>query len=142
MAFDKLISLIKEYKDDRESVYNTWFVNGQARLTAFRAIRTGVKRVIEEIRCDTFGTDFKGSSLEVVLNSIIEQKQVFTGAAHAFYWKPKLRIPDIYENIENKRAFGTFLEGCLGATGETEVLHEILKLSKKNIKGLGPAAQT
>ena len=140
MAFDGLIPLIKGYKDDGESVYSTWFVNGQERLAAFRAIRTGVKRVIDEIKNDAFGNDFKGSSLEVVLNSITEQKQVFTGAAHAFYWKPKLRIPDIYENIENKKAFGSFLEGCLAASGESEVLHEILKLSKKNIKGLGPAA--
>jgi hypothetical protein len=37
-----------------------------------------------------------------------EQKQVFEGAAHPFYWKPKLRIPDIYENEENKRTFGRF----------------------------------
>ncbi len=140
MAFEELIPLIKRYKDDGESVYSTWFVNGQERLAAFRAIRAGVKRVIDEIKNDSFGNDFKGSSLEIVLNSITEQKQVFTGAAHAFYWKPKLRIPDIYENIENKKAFGSFLEGCLGASGEPEVLHEILKLSKKDIKGLGPAA--
>jgi type II restriction enzyme len=140
MAFEELIPLIKKYRDDAESVYSTWFVNGQERLAAFRAIGAGVKRVIDEIKSDTFGNDFKGSSLEVVLNSITEQKQVFMGAAHAFYWKPKLRIPDIYENTENKRAFGSFLEGCLGASSESEVLHEILKLSKKDIKGLGPAA--
>lgn len=57
----------------------------------------GVKQVIDDIKNNSFGNDFKGSSLELVLNSITEQKQVFIGAAHPFYWKPKLRIPDIYE---------------------------------------------
>ncbi|MBI5588110.1 MAG: hypothetical protein HY889_07070 [Deltaproteobacteria bacterium] len=81
MAFEALIPLVERYKADRESVYNTWFVNGQERLGAFMAIKTGVKQVIDEIRTCTFGNDFKGSSLEVVLNSITEQKQVFKGAS-------------------------------------------------------------
>ena len=38
-----LIELIKRYKGDAESVYNTWFVNGAERMKAFRAIRCGVK---------------------------------------------------------------------------------------------------
>lgn len=38
------------------------------------------------------------TSLETVLNSIAEQRQVFKGADHAFMWKPKLRIPDICES--------------------------------------------
>ncbi|WP_277613997.1 hypothetical protein [Neobacillus muris] len=41
----------------------------------------------------------------MVITAISEQKQVFEGAAHAFYWKPKLRIPDIYENSQNQKAF-------------------------------------
>lgn len=140
MSFDTLIPVIERYKADKESVYNTWFIEGKERLSAFRAIRTGVKQVIEEIKTNTFGNDFKGSSLEVVLNSITEQKQVFRGASHPFFWKPKLRIPDIYENEENKRAFGQFLDACLCACKEEHILSEILKLSGRNIKGLGPAA--
>jgi hypothetical protein len=31
---------------------------------------------------------------------------IFKGADHAFMWKPKLRIPDIYESPDNQRAFG------------------------------------
>jgi len=73
-----------------------------ARLKAFGAIRRGVEQVINDIKGGIFPTDFKGSSLEVVLNAITEQNQVFEGAAHPFYWKPKLRIPDIYENDTNK----------------------------------------
>jgi len=64
---------------------------------------------------------------------------VFEGAAHAFYWKPKLRIPDIYENEANKCAFGQFLEKCLQATRDDQLIREILKLSARDIKGLGPA---
>lgn len=76
-------------------MYNTWFVDSPDRLKAFRAIRRGVLQVIQEIKEGQFGNDFKGSSLEAVLSSITEQKQVFVGAAHPFYWKPKLRIPDL-----------------------------------------------
>ncbi len=97
-----LQGLIEKYKSDQESVFNTWFINNDDRLKAFRSIRRGVSDVIQDIKTGSFGNDFKGSSLEFVLNCITEQKQVFIGAAHAFYWKPKLRIPDIYENDDNK----------------------------------------
>jgi type II restriction enzyme len=89
-----LIELINRYKDDAESVYKTWFVNGAERMKAFRAIRRGVKDTVDAIAAGTFGNDFKGSPLEFVLTAITEQKQVFEGAAHPFYWKPKLRIPN------------------------------------------------
>jgi len=135
----QLVELLDRYKSDKESVYNTWFINSDERLKAFRSIRRGVKEVIQDIKDGQFGNDYKESSLEFVLNCIIEQKQVFIGAAHAFYWKPKLRIPDIYENEENKRAFGQFLDNCLNATREEQILKEIIYLDQRNIKGLGPA---
>jgi type II restriction enzyme len=131
--------LIAQYKGDKESVYNTWFINNEDRLKAFRSIRRGVMQVIEDIKCKRFPNDFKGSSLEFVLTCITEQKQVFEGAAHPFYWKPKLRIPDIYENEANKQAFGEFLENCLIAKSEDQLLREIFRLDAVKIKGLGPA---
>ncbi len=134
-----LTSLIAHYKSDPESVYNTWFVGGEARMKAFRAIRRGVRDAVESIAAGIFGNDFKGSPLEVVLNAITEQKQVFEGAAHPFFWKPKLRIPDIYENEANKQKFGAFLDACLNATREDQVLNEISRLAAAQIKGLGPS---
>lgn len=131
--------LIQQYKADKESVYNTWFINNEERLKAFRSIRRGVMQVIEDIKCKRFPNDFKGSSLEFVLSVITEQKQVFEGASHPFYWKPKLRIPDIYENEANKQAFGQFLENCLNAKTEDQIIKEIIKLDALKIKGLGPA---
>lgn len=139
MIDSRFNELIKRYKADPESVYNTWFIHNEARLKAFRTIRRGVIEIVNSIKNNTFGNDFKGSPLEFVLNSITEQKQVFVGAAHPFYWKPKLRIPDIYENEENKRAFGEFLGSCLSATNEDRLIKEIIKLDGYNIKGLGPA---
>lgn len=130
---------ILRYKQDSDSVYHTWFINNEDRLKAFRSIRRGVGQVVEDVRNGTFGNDFKGSSLEFVLNAITEQKQVFEGAAHPFYWKPKLRIPDIYENESNKRAFGQFLDNCLNAKSADQLLKEIIKLDSLKIKGLGPA---
>jgi len=134
-----LKSIIDKYKKDEESVYNSWFVNNDERLKAFRSIRRGVIDVIQDIKNGSFGNDFKGSSLEFVLNCITEQKQVFKGASHPFYWKPKLRIPDIYENEENKIAFGQFLEKCINATKEDQIIKEIIHLDQRKIKGLGPA---
>ncbi|MDD7793305.1 hypothetical protein [Clostridium sp. 'White wine YQ'] len=134
-----LSTLVKAYKNDLESVYNTWFIENETRMKAFRSIRRGVISVIESIKNNTFGNDFKGSPLEFVLNSITEQKQIFQGAAHPFYWKPKLRIPDIYENERNKKIFGEFLESCLSATSSEKLIKEIIKLDSYKIKGLGPA---
>ena len=131
--------LIQQYKADSKSVYNTWFINNEELLKAFRSIRRGVQQVVKDIKAGSFGNDFKGTSLEFVLSVINEQKQLFQGAAHPFYWKPKLRIPDIYEHEDNKRAFGQFLESCLAATTEQQLLREIDILDRRKIKGLGPA---
>lgn len=134
-----LSPIIQQYKFDKESVYNTWFINNEERLKAFRSIRRGVMQVIGDIKTRKFPNDFKGSSLEFVLTCITEQKQVFEGASHPFFWKPKLRIPDIYENETNKQAFGQFLENCLNAKNEEQIIREIIRLDELKIKGLGPA---
>ena len=107
---DNLSNIILQYKADKQSVFNTWFINNDERLKAFRSIRRGVLQVIDDVKFNTFPNDFKNSSLEFVLSCIAEQKQVFAGVAHPFYWKPKLRITDIYEHGENKTAFAQFLD--------------------------------
>ncbi len=134
-----LLPVAQAYKLDPESVYNTWFVSSDERIKAFRSIRRGVATIIDDIKQHRFPNDFKGSSLEFVLACISEQKQVFEGAAHPFYWKPKLRIPDIYENESNKQAFGEFLHICLRNTDVRSLEKEVLKLAGKCIKGLGPS---
>lgn len=131
--------IIQIFKGDSESVYHTWFLNNDDRLKAFRSIRKSLAKVVNEMEAGTFGNDFKGSSLETVITAISEQKQVFEGAAHAFFWKPKLRIPDIYENEANKRAFGRFLKACMETTMEEQLCKEIHTLEAGKIKGLGPA---
>lgn len=137
MNIEQIIN--NEYKLDLESVYQTWFLNNGERLKAFRTIKNGINSVVKDIEVGQFGNDFKGSSLETVVTAIAEQKQVFEGAAHAFFWKPKLRIPDIYENDQNKLAFGRFLKACSSATNEKQIIEEIVKLDQRKIKGLGPA---
>ncbi len=136
---DRIQELVRRYKGDPESVYNTWFIHNDARLKAFRSIRRGVATVVSDIQQGCFPNDFKGSSLEFVLHAITEQKQVFEGAAHAFYWKPKLRIPDIYEDEANQRAFGRFLDTCHGLGDERALLCAVADLESHQIKGLGPA---
>ncbi len=37
-----LKNLVQRYKTDQESVYNTWFIDNEARMKAFRSIRRGV----------------------------------------------------------------------------------------------------
>jgi type II restriction enzyme len=96
--------------------------------------------VVAEIEAGTFGNVYKGSSLETVVGSIAEQRQIFKGADHAFLWKPKLRIPDIYENRDNQLAFARFLQTCACCTNEAQVIGAIQALDREAIKGLGPAA--
>ena len=142
VATGSLSDLISQYRQDTESVYNTWFIGSDDRMKAFRSIRRGVGDTVKAISDGTFGNDFRGSPLEDVLCAITEQKQMFEGAAHPFYWKPKLRIPDIYESETNQRKFGFFLSACLNATREEQLLAEMSRLAEAGIKGLGPAAAT
>ena len=131
--------LLRHWRDDQEGTYRTWFL-WEERIKNFRSIRRGIQAVIEEIRQDQFGNAYRGSSLETVLDSIAEQRQLFKGADHAFMWKPKLRIPDIYENRVNQVAFGRFLDVCLCCSVEEHLIEAIHDLDRKKIKGLGPAA--
>ncbi|MBY0518144.1 MAG: type II restriction endonuclease [Bacteriovoracaceae bacterium] len=132
-------SLILSWKQEPGSTYNTWF-HWEERLKNFRSIRSGLLKIIDEIESDKFGRAYRDSSLETVLHSITEQKQIFKGADHAFIWKPKLRIPDIYEDRENQIAFGRFLHSCFECCKhEKDLENHVLELSEKKIKGLGPA---
>ncbi len=96
-------SLLSCRRDDHRGTYRTWFLWEQ-RLKNFRSIRRDLQAIVLEIEAETFGTTYRGSSLKTVDSAIAEQRQIFKGADHAFLWKPKLRIPDIYENPEHQRA--------------------------------------
>jgi type II restriction enzyme len=134
-----LRDLLTRWREDPGGTYRTWFLWDE-RLRNFRAIRRGIETVVGEIQAGTFGTVYKGSSLEIAVGAIAEQRQIFKGADHAFLWKPKLRIPDIYEDRENQLAFGRFLGACLCCGGEDALLAEVRRLAARKIKGLGPAA--
>ena len=134
-----LETLIARWKADPGGTYRTWFL-WEERLKNFRSIRRGIQEVVQEIEAGTFGVVYRGSSLETVVGSIAEQRQIFKGADHAFLWKPKLRIPDIYEAPEHQRAFGHFLDTCVCCSGADALVAAIKKLDERHIKGLGPAA--
>lgn len=55
------LHIIQQYKTDQESVYNTWFINNEERLKAFRSIRRGVIQVVEDIKSKTFPDNGKNS---------------------------------------------------------------------------------
>jgi type II restriction enzyme len=133
-----LATLLQAWRDDPGSTYRTWFL-WEERLKNFRSIRRGLQEVVCDIEAGTFGTQYRGSSLETVVHSVAEQRQIFKGADHAFLWKPKLRIPDIYESRENQIAFGRFLDTCACCNTETDLIAAIQRLDSKGIKGLGPA---
>ena len=135
---DALRALIARWREDVGGTYRAWFL-WEERIKNFRSIRRGLAEVVREIEAGTFGNVYKGSSLETVVGSIAEQRQMFKGADHAFLWKPKLRIPDIYENRDNQLAFGRFLNTCTCCSGEDAILSAIRQLDQRQIKGLGPA---
>ncbi|NOY90157.1 MAG: type II restriction endonuclease [Deltaproteobacteria bacterium] len=132
--------LLARWREDEAGTYKTWFL-WEERIKNFRSIRRGILSVIADIEDNTFGNVYKHSSLETVVKSIAEQRQIFRGADHAFLWKPKLRIPDIYENRENQLAFAHFLDVCTCCGGEeAKIIAAIQALDRVGIKGLGPAA--
>lgn len=135
---DRLRDLIARWRDDPSATYQTWFL-WEERLKNFRSIRLGIGQVVEEIEAGRFGVAYRGSSLETIVHSVAEQRQIFKGADHAFLWKPKLRIPDIYENPANQRAFGRLLHHCSCCTTDAEILSGIRTIDQQKIKGLGPA---
>lgn len=135
---NEIETLIEHWRADLGGTYRTWFL-WEERLKNFRSIRRGLQVVIEEIKAGTFGSAYRGSSLEIVVESIAEQRQLFAGADHAFLWKPKLRIPDIYENHEHQRAFGRFLDVCVCCQATDELIGAIQALDQRSIKGVGPA---
>ena len=135
---DFLSILIQRWRSDASGTYRSWFL-WEERLKNFRSIRRGLQAVVKEIDTGTFGRAYRGSSLETVVHSIAEQRQIFKGADHAFLWKPKLRIPDIYENDNNQRAFGRLIDTCVCCDTEQEVVDAIHSIDGMKIKGLGPA---
>lgn len=139
MNDNTLALLINKWREDPDGTYQSWFL-WPDRLKNFRSIRRGLQQVVSEMNSGRFGSQYKGSSLETVVKSIAEQRQIFKGADHAFLWKPKLRIPDIYESRENQLAFAAFLDTCACCNGEKQLLAAIRRLDERRIKGLGPAA--
>ena len=118
-------------RDERPgATYRSWFL-WEERLKNFRTIRRGILEVVREIEQGTFGTAYRDSLLETVVGSIASQRQIFKGADHAFLWKPKLRIPDIYESRENQLAFAEFLDTCACCNGEKQVLTAIRTISQR-----------
>lgn len=135
---EHLQPLIERWKSDTHSTYSSWFLWDE-RLKNFRSIRRGISQVVMEIKDGSFGNAYRDSSLETVVHSIAEQRQLFKGADHAFIWKPKLRIPDIYENRENQLAFAHLLNTCHCCDTADQVLAAIRQIDSHGIKGLGPA---
>lgn len=131
-------ALIDRWKADPHATYRTWFL-WEERLKNFRSIRRGIGQIVREIERGSFGNVYRGSTLETVVSSIAEQRQIFKGADHAFLWKPKLRIPDIYENAENQRAFARLLHTCDCCDTAQAVVEAIQRIDTLQIKGLGPA---
>lgn len=130
--------LVTQWRDDEGATYRGWFLWDE-RIKNFRSIRRGIQQVVAEIDAGRFGVAYRGSSLETVVHSIAEQRQIFKGADHAFLWKPKLRIPDIYENPGNQRAFGRLLHNCVCCDNAEDVVAHIREIDALKIKGLGPA---
>lgn len=133
-----LLTLISRWKNDPHGTYQGWFL-WEERLKNFRSIRRGIGQVVHDIEAGSFGNAYRGSSLETVVGSIAEQRLIFKGADHAFLWKPKLRIPDIYENAQNQLAFARLLHTCDCCDNAPAIIEAIHRIDALQIKGLGPA---
>lgn len=85
----------------------------------FRSVGRSLLEVIGRMERDGFGNQHRGSSLEIVVSSMAEQRQIFKGADHARLWKQKLRIPDIYENRQNQPCSRTRSRSCRQVLSES-----------------------
>ena len=112
---------------------------GGERLKNFRSIRRGIGQAAHEIAERRFGNAYRGSSLETVVSSIAEQRQIFRGADHVIPWKPKLRIPDICDSEADQLAFGHPFHVCNCCDDEGAVVAAIRQIDRMSITGLGPA---
>lgn len=139
MDTDYLTDLFDQYKQRDDLLYQTWFIESEHRIKAFNQVRKGVKQVVATINAGTFPPDLKGSALEIVMDVIAGQTEIFKGAKHAFMWKPKMRIPDIYENRENQLAFAQMLDTVVSTNQPDKMLAAVNTLANLQIKGLGPA---
>lgn len=131
--------LFNQYTEKSSLLYQTWFIHSEQRLHAFNQVRKGTQQIVATIQDGTFPRDLRGSALEEVMDVIASQTEIFKGAKHAFMWKPKLRIPDIYENRDNQLAFATMLSEVLKTNNSVKMLLAVNSLANKKIKGLGPA---
>ena len=72
---DSVSLLIDHWKNDPHGTYNTWFL-WEERLKNFRSIRRGIGEVVRDIDAGTFGNAYRGSSLQTVVGSVAEQRQL------------------------------------------------------------------
>ena len=81
-----LRELILRWKGDGGATNRSWFLWSE-RPRNFRSIRSGLQVVAAEIRDGAFAIAYRGSSLETVVHSVTEPRQIFKGADHAFLWQ-------------------------------------------------------
>ena len=62
---NNLSQIISQYKEDKQLVFNTWFINNEDRLNAFRSIRLGVMQVVDDIKIKNFLTILKAHHLNL-----------------------------------------------------------------------------
>ena len=76
---------------------------GKSGSRTFAPFAVAFSVVVEQINACTFGTAYRESSLETVVHSIAEQRQIFRGADHAFLWKPqRISRSDIFCFLHNQ----------------------------------------
>jgi type II restriction enzyme len=67
--------LLERWRNDPRGAYQNWFL-WQDRLKNFRSIRRSVQQVADEINSVNFGVVYTGYSLETMVHSIAEQRQI------------------------------------------------------------------
>lgn len=135
---DTLGPLIQRWKADPGSTYRSWFLWDE-RLKKLSVHTARPSRCGARDRRRHLRQRVPRLIARSVVGSIAEQQQIFKGADHAFLWKPKLRIPDIYENADNQRAFARLLQSCDCCDTAEVVIDAIRRIDAVAIKGLGPA---
>lgn len=116
-----------------------WRYNGHAkhRLAIHRGVRERLRISVQYAagpigrhrdQSGRFGLTYRGSSLETVVHSTAEQRQIFKGANHAFPWTQSA----------SQQAFGRLLDAYACCDTEGQVLADVRRIDALEITGLGP----
>ena len=137
MADDPIRLLIRRWPEDGDGTYQNWFLWPE-RLKNFRSIRRGLEQVVSEMKSGTFGSQYRGSSLETVVKSIAEQRQIFKGLTMPFSGSRSCGFRTFMSHAKTNSLSRNFWTPARAAMENNRFLRRFAAWTRAASKGLDP----